>query len=589
MMQEYTPSQYQLDIFNFVQRGVGNAIIEAVPGAGKTYTLIQCLKYIPTNMKVLVVAFNTDIVQELKGKIANLETKPNIDCRTMHSLGLSMLTCNHKVNTEPCEYKYNNYIREYLSSYEDEAYKVMSKSDKAIFADTIKKYIDFGRYYLCRTVKDMEKIGNEYSFSCMGKEKEIALELLEKGKQDLNCIDFTDMVYLPIVLNCKPYRHLYDWILVDEAQDLEKEERVLIERCFKKNTRMLCFGEGNQSIYSFKGTDSKSFMEFSKFPNTIKLPLSITYRCSKAVVRFLNRFNSNVKAANNAIEGSVKWHCDLSEVKDGDMILCRVNAPLMEIYSKLSARGVTAYIKGKDIGNNLITLLESTKETELNRRLGKKGAFSYLYNKLFDLIDDVMRRNKISFEMAIESMDVSQLYDKILALEAIGGDLNSTSLLVNRLNNLFSDEKKSGVSLSTIHKAKGLEAENVYICCPSLLPSKSAKLPWEIEEEQHLEYVAYSRPKNKLGFLKEDDMSRYSRTVQQKASDLQSMKLRVFYLYGGETRCSGVTINEETSKIIIDHATEINPANCNIKTIDTFNNKLTSSFASLKLKKVKKR
>ena len=131
-MQEYTPSQYQLDIFNFVQRGVGNAIIEAVPGAGKTYTLIQCLKYIPTNMKVLVVAFNTDIVQELKGKITNLETKPNIDCRTMHSLGLSMLTCNHKVNTEPCEYKYNNYIREYLSSYEDEAYKAMSKSDKAI-------------------------------------------------------------------------------------------------------------------------------------------------------------------------------------------------------------------------------------------------------------------------------------------------------------------------------------------------------------------------------------------------------------------------------------------------------------------------
>jgi hypothetical protein len=84
-------------------------------------------------------------------------------------------------------------------------------------------------------------------------------------------------------------------------------------------------------------------------------------------------------------------------------------------------------------------------------------------------------------------------------------------------------------------------------------------------------------------------MSRYSRTIQQKASDLQSMKLRVFYLYGGETRCSGVTINEETSKIIIDHATEINPVKCNIKTIDSLNNKPTSSFASFKLKKVKKR
>ena len=588
-MKEYTPSRYQLDIFNFVEHGVGNAIIEAVPGAGKTYTLIQCLKHIPTNMKVLVVAFNTDIVQELKAKIESLESKPNIDCRTMHSLGLSMLSCNHKVNREPCEYKYNNYIRDYLSAYDDEAYDVLSKKDKTVFADNIKKFIDFGRYYLCRTVKDMEKIATQYSFNCLGKEKEIALELMEKGKHDLDCIDFTDMVYLPIVLNCKPYRHLYDWILVDEAQDLEKEEKVLIERCVKKNTRMLFFGEKNQSIYSFKGTDSQSFTEFSKIPNTIKLPLSITYRCSKAVVRFLNRFNPNIKASNDANEGSVKWRCELSEVKDGDMILCRVNAPLMEVYSKLSAKGVTAYIKGKDIGNNLISLIEGTKETELNKTLKAKGVFSYLYNQLFDLIDDVMRRNRISFEMALENMEVSQLYDKILALEAIVGDLTTTQGLINRLNSLFSDEKKSGVSLSTVHKAKGLEAENVYICCPSLLPSKSAKLPWEIEEEEHLEYVAYSRPKNKLGFLKEDDMSRYSRTSQQKASDLQSIKLKVFYLYGDETRCSGVTINEDTSRIVIEHATEIKPVNYNIKTIDSIKTKSTSSFASFKIKKVKKR
>ncbi len=95
-MQEYTPSQYQLDIFNFVQHGHGNAIIEAVPGAGKTYTLIQCLKHIPTNAKVLVAAFNTDIVNELKSKIAELDVKPNVECRTIHSLGLSILRSNRR-------------------------------------------------------------------------------------------------------------------------------------------------------------------------------------------------------------------------------------------------------------------------------------------------------------------------------------------------------------------------------------------------------------------------------------------------------------------------------------------------------------
>ena len=45
---------------------------------------------------------------------------------------------------------------------------------------------------------------------------------------------------------------------------------------------------------------------------------------------------------------------------------------------------------------------------------------------------------------------------------------------------MFSDKKTNGISLSTIHKAKGLEANNVYIACRSLMPSKSATQPWEI-------------------------------------------------------------------------------------------------------------
>ena len=570
MLKEYVPSQYQVDIFNFVEHGLGNAVIEAVPGAGKTYTLIQCLKHIPTNAKVLVAAFNTDIVNELKSKIAELDVKPNIECRTIHSLGLSILRSNHReVSDEVMDYKYTNYISEYLSSYDDEGYKRLSKKEKKTFAETIKKFIDFGRYYLCRTVNDLQKIGDQYAFKCIGSEKEIALELMERGKQDLSKIDFTDMVWLPIVLHCKPYNHLYDWILVDEAQDLEKEERALVELCTKNSTRRMFLGERNQSINSFKGADSESFNELKQIPNTQCLPLSITYRCSKAVVRFLNRFNPEIKAAPHAVEGSVKWRCDLSDVQEGDMVLCRVNAPLMEIYAKLSDLGIPAYIKGKDVGNNLIALIAESHEEKLNRGLREKGVFSYLYNKLFDMVDDVMKKNNITFELAIEDLNVCQLYDKILALECITGDLATAEELTVKLRGLFSDEKKNGVSLSTVHKAKGLEAENVYICCPSLLPSKSAKLPWELEEERHLEYVAYSRPKKKLGFLSEDGMRRYSQTGQQKASELQTAKLRVFTLYGDELRCSGVTINEETAHIIVENATEVKPFLNNVVTMDS--------------------
>jgi late competence protein required for DNA uptake (superfamily II DNA/RNA helicase) len=50
---EFSPSKYQKDIFDFVEHGHGNLVIEAVAGAGKTTTIINCLKLIPDGKRVL--------------------------------------------------------------------------------------------------------------------------------------------------------------------------------------------------------------------------------------------------------------------------------------------------------------------------------------------------------------------------------------------------------------------------------------------------------------------------------------------------------------------------------------------------------
>ena len=59
----YKPSKYQLAIYDFVEHGLGNAVISASAGSGKTYTIIKSLDYIPEDKKVLIVAFNRDIRQ----------------------------------------------------------------------------------------------------------------------------------------------------------------------------------------------------------------------------------------------------------------------------------------------------------------------------------------------------------------------------------------------------------------------------------------------------------------------------------------------------------------------------------------------
>jgi superfamily I DNA/RNA helicase len=77
---------------------------------------------------------------------------------------------------------------------------------------------------------------------------------------------------------------------------------------------------------------------------------------------------------------------------------------------------------------------------------------------------------------------------------------NSVAELMTRCETLFSDDK-SAVTLSTVHKAKGLEADNVYILRPELMPHPMAKTPEAIAQESNIEYVAVTRTKNKLVFV----------------------------------------------------------------------------------------
>jgi ATP-dependent exoDNAse (exonuclease V) beta subunit len=97
------------------------------------------------------------------------------------------------------------------------------------------------------------------------------------------------------------------------------------------------------------------------------------------------------------------------------------------------------------------------------------------------------------------------LFDKIRALEVIGENCCTIQEINERIDTIFSEGRTEGITLSTVHKAKGLENDRVFIACDSLMPSKSAHMPWELEQEKNLQYVAYTRAKTYLGFLSEEE------------------------------------------------------------------------------------
>lgn len=493
---EFKPSQYQLDIFEFVKYGYGNAVISAVAGSGKSTVIIKCLDYLKSDKRVLFLAFNNSIVKELGKKI----TRDNTDVKTLHSLGFSILKYNFKEKSiEIFEDKYKNKMREILIDLGS------TRLNDKKYTKNILKLCDLGRFYLSKTKLELLAISNKYSLTLIEDEIDIALQLINWGKTSLNnsnLIDFTDMVYLPNVLNLKVFK--YDFIIIDEAQDLSISQMALFLKCFKQGSRFIAVGDESQTIYGFSGSDIESFNKLKKLPNTIELPLSICYRCPKNIVKFVQKFVPEIEFSETAIDGVINFNAKIEDLIDGDMVICRNTLPLVKLYIKLISKNIKCYIKGVDIGLNLLDMISYIDEEELNVDLKNPGVFSKLSESLLEYIETNVSLTDLSVIDITSSQEYNDLVDKIECLKIISIGINTKTDLIDKITGIFSDEEKQGICLSTIHKAKGLEADNVYVLNKNLMPSKFVKQNWELEQEENIQYVAYTRPKKVLGFIQND-------------------------------------------------------------------------------------
>ena len=584
---EYPWSPYQEAIFSWVEHDQGHLVVEAVAGSGKTTTLVKCLDFIDEKSKVLMSAFNTDIVNELKKKTKDRE---NVEVRTLHSLGLLFIKRNiPQVSAIPEPFKYDSYIKNNIRELSSINTFTLRGREFYRYSDNIKKYVDFGRFYLCQTVKDLDFIEDRYGIDTIADEKEVALQVMEWGKNALETIDYVDMVWLPNVLFLKPLGLLFDFIFIDECQDMNKAERELALKCFKMGTRMMSVGDSSQMLYEFSGADPESFNTLKSLPNTKCLPLSISYRCGKNIVDFAKKIVPTIEANENAIDGQIIRNVSLDAVKDGDMILCRNNAPLVQIYNEFLKLGKKSFIRGKDIGNNLKSIVNSTKQDVLNADCKEDGVFVRLYDDLFVSRNKLMEKFDIDADTALNSPQIQNKLDMINALEILAEGINKSEEIIEKIDEIFPKrDKKDGISLSTIHKAKGLEANNVFIACESLMPSKSAKKDWEIRQEYNLMYVAYTRAKNTLGFINEKDFEKFDTSNSNSIAVLRRIEQQVNRVLGKTTK---VIINEETAKSIVANAKKIDKKIFTSSTIDfkaTTNNKRKVNAFSNLLKNKKK-
>lgn len=207
-----------------------------------------------------------------------------------------------------------------------------------------------------------------------------------------------------------------------------------------------------------------------------------------------------IEPTENAIDGNVATlpSYDPFSFPLGSVILCRNTAPLVRFTFSLTHRNIPCSILGRDIGATLVTLV---------KKIAGPSPIDYL---------EFLRRLSLWREREVnraynESRSPEFYYDQAQCLGVFCNAIKvsfSVALLLSGITSLFTDANTNGfsrrITLSTIHKAKGLEFPSVFILDRELLPSRYAIQPWQRIQERNLHYVAVTRAKDSLFYIQSD-------------------------------------------------------------------------------------
>jgi len=475
-------SEYQKAIFKNIAQEKGHLIISAFAGSSKTTSLVESVKYIPKGKKVIVTAFNKIIQEELRQRLPSYA-----EAYTFHALGLRAIKQNFGA-IEINDNKAFQIIRDIVGN----------ERDTLDLATNLKQVVSFCKNGLIDTPKNISDLIAKFGIdTCEMKEDEfirIVIKVLGICKSKKNEIDFDDMIWFPFVYALSVGK--YDYVYVDEFQDLNKAQMIMAKSACKSDGRIIILGDFFQNLYSWRLSDTSIVEALKKEPTTKTLPLPISYRCPKKVIDLAKDRVSGIEASPNAIQGeisNISFDKIFSLAKPGSVILSRVNAPLIKTCLKFIKLGIKCNIIGRDVGNNLIYMIKKS---------GKSNIPDFL--KWLDSwkIAEVYRLQQ-------KGANTDIILDKVECFTDLCEDSKTLEEVKNKIDQLFSDTDNNNIVwLSTVHRFKGKESNNVFILDWTLRWHPAPNLPIGTRvdldpsnEEANIWYVGISRSKENLYFV----------------------------------------------------------------------------------------
>lgn len=316
-------------------------------------------------------------------------------------------------------------------------------------------------------------------------------------------IDFDDQIYMSVLFGAPhEQRHI---MIVDEAQDLSPINHVQLKKC--RPQQLIVVGDPRQAIYGFRGADYQSMDNIrQEFKNLdfLDLKLSLTFRCPKEVVARQKRHYPEFEAFHTNKAGTIRhfnekpWSIKDFPQHENIAILCRNNAPIISLAFRLLSSGVPIQVLGRDIAKNLKNLLAKAINPSV------RGT-----ENLLKAIES-WRAKEIE-KAAGRQSKIEGVHERAESMIAVAENCSSLEQAQQAVDKIF--EQEGRVVLSSGHKAKGLEWNNVTHLDPWRIPSKYARAAQEqgddslIIQENNLRYVIETRTKDVLTLASLEDFT----------------------------------------------------------------------------------
>lgn len=352
-------------------------------------------------------------------------------------------------------------------------------------------------------------------------------------KHDRGLLDFEDVLLVTVgALTTRPdiadeIQSAYRWFTVDEYQDVNPLQHRLLTLWRGDRDDLCVVGDASQTIYSFTGARSEYLRSFrTEFPDATEVRLVRCYRCTPQIVGVANSVISSSPGALALISQQpagpeptiqacaddpdeamtvanlIRARIDSGIAPRDIAVLFRVNAQSAELETALADRGIPVVLRGVE------RFFDRPEVREGITRMRGAARAGGLTGPLADEVAAILTSAGWTPEAPRTSGAVRERWESLAALvalaseidEQVGGDLTAFIAELDHRAEVQHAPTADGVTLASLHSAKGLEWDSVYLvgCSEGLLPLSYAETPEAIEEERRLCYVGMTRAKSLL-------------------------------------------------------------------------------------------